>query len=34
MCAYAQQIGKLKVFCLIDCYDTLRLLRAYKKFGV
>jgi hypothetical protein len=31
MRAYAQQIGKLKLFCLIDGYDTLRLLRAYKK---
>lgn len=34
MRAYAQQIGKLKLFCLIDGYDTLRLLRAYEKCGL
>jgi hypothetical protein len=34
MRAYAQQIGKLKLFCLIDGYDTLRLLRAYNKCGL
>jgi hypothetical protein len=28
MRAYAQEIGKLKLFCLIDGYDTMRLLRA------
>jgi hypothetical protein len=34
MRAYAQQIGRLKLFCLIDGYDTLRLLHAYKKCGL
>jgi hypothetical protein len=34
MRAYAQQIGKLKLFCIIDGYDTLRLLHAYKKCGM
>jgi hypothetical protein len=34
MRAYAQRIGNLKLFCLIDGYDTMRLLRAYKKCGL
>jgi hypothetical protein len=34
MRAYAQQIGRLKLFCLIDGYDTIRLLRGYKKCGL
>jgi hypothetical protein len=34
MRAYAQQIGRLRLFCLIDGYDTLRILHAYKKCGV
>jgi hypothetical protein len=34
MRAYAQQIGNLKLFCLIDGYDTMRLLRAYRKCGL
>src|SRR5262249_33068164 len=33
MRAYAQQMGNLRLFCLIDGYDTVRLLRAYKKCG-
>lgn len=33
MRAYAQQFGNLRRFCLIDGYDTVRLLRAYKKCG-
>lgn len=34
MRAYAQQIGALRLFCLIDGHDTLRLLRAYGKCGL
>jgi hypothetical protein len=34
MRAYAQQMGKLRLFCLIDGYDTLRILHAYKKCGI
>ncbi|HVZ81327.1 MAG TPA: hypothetical protein VHE12_11120 [bacterium] len=34
MRAYATRVGNLKLFCLIDGYDTLRLLRAYKKCGL
>jgi hypothetical protein len=34
MRAYAQQIGQLKTFCLIDGYDTLRILGAYDKCGI
>jgi hypothetical protein len=34
MRAYAQQIGRLRLFCVIDGYDTMRLLRAYKKCGL
>jgi hypothetical protein len=33
MRAYAQQMGKPRLFCLIDGYDTIRLLRAYDKCG-
>jgi hypothetical protein len=33
MRAYAQQMGKPRLFCLIDGYDTLRLFRAYNKCG-
>lgn len=33
MRAYAQRMGNLRMFCLIDGYDTIRLLRAYKKCG-
>jgi hypothetical protein len=34
MRAYAQQMGNLRLFCIIDGYDTVRLLRAYKKCGL
>ena len=34
MRAYAQQVGNLRLFCLIDGYDTLRILKAYKKCGL
>jgi len=34
MRAYAQQMGNLRLFCLIDGYDTLRILGAYGKCGV
>jgi hypothetical protein len=34
MRAYAQQISNPRLFCLIDGYDTLRILRAYKKHRV
>lgn len=33
MRAYAQQMGKPRLFCLIDGYDTIRLLRAYRTCG-
>jgi hypothetical protein len=33
MRAFAQQIGMLRLFCVIDGYDTMRLLRAYNKCG-
>lgn len=33
MRAHAQQIGRLRLFCLIDGYDTIRLLKAYGKCG-
>ena len=33
MRAYAQQMGRPRLFCLIDGYDTLRILRAYGKCG-
>lgn len=33
MRAFAQQMGNLRLFCLIDGYDTIRLLRAYEKCG-
>ncbi len=33
MRAYAQQIGNPRLFCLIDGYDSARLLRAYGKCG-
>ena len=31
MRAFAQRMGNLRLFCLIDGYDTLRLLQAYGK---
>ena len=31
MRAYAQRMGDLRLFCLIDGYDTVRLLHAYKR---
>jgi hypothetical protein len=31
--AFAQQIGRLRLFCVIDGYDTVRLLEAYGKCG-
>ncbi len=34
MRAYAQRMGQLKSFCLIDGYDTLRILAAYQKCGI
>jgi hypothetical protein len=34
MRAFAQQVSNLRLFCLIDGYDTLRLLRAYEKCGL
>lgn len=33
MRAYAQRMGDLRLFCLIDGYDTIRLFRAYNKCG-
>lgn len=33
MRAYAQQMGRPRLFCLINGYDTLRILRAYGKCG-
>lgn len=33
MRAYAQQMGKPRRFCIIDGYDTLRILQAYGKCG-
>ncbi len=33
MRAFAQRMGDLRIFCLINGYDTVRLLRAYKKCG-
>jgi hypothetical protein len=34
MRAYAQQMGNPRLFCLIDGYDTIRILRAYGKCGL
>jgi hypothetical protein len=34
MRAYAQQMGKPRLFCIIDGFDTIRILRAYVKCGV
>jgi hypothetical protein len=34
MRAYAQRMGQLKTFCVIDGYDTLRILAAYNKCGL
>ena len=34
MRAYATRIHNLKMFCLIDGNDTLRILKAYKKCGL
>ena len=33
MRAYAQQIGRLRLYCIIDGYDTIRILEAYEKCG-
>jgi len=33
MRAYAQQMGNPRLFCLINGYDTLRVLQAYGKCG-
>lgn len=33
MRAFAQQMGNPRLFCLIDGYDTVRLLKAYQKCG-
>ncbi|OCJ05387.1 hypothetical protein A6U86_29455 [Rhizobium sp. AC27/96] len=33
MRAYAQQMGNPRIFCLIDGYDTIRILQAYGKCG-
>jgi hypothetical protein len=33
MRAFAQQVGRLRLFCLIDGYDTIRILKAYGKCG-
>ena len=34
MRAYAQRMGDLRLFCVIDGYETLRLLQAYGKCGL
>ena len=34
MRAYAQQMGRPRLFCLINGYDTIRILRAYGKCGL
>lgn len=34
MRAYAQRMGDLRTFCLIDGFDTLRILQAYGKCGL
>lgn len=34
MRAFAQQVGRPKLFCLIDGYDTIRVLTAYGKCGI
>jgi len=34
MRAYAQQMGRPRRFCIIDGYDTIRILRAYRKCGL
>lgn len=34
MRAYAQRMGQLRTFCVIDGYDTLRILAAYDKCGL
>ncbi|MBF0164376.1 MAG: hypothetical protein HQM01_07750 [Magnetococcales bacterium] len=33
MRTYAQRAGNLKICCIIDGYDTLRILKAYRKCG-
>lgn len=33
MRAYAQQIGRPRLYCIIDGYDTIRILEAYSKCG-
>lgn len=33
MRAYAQQIGRPRLYCVIDGYDTIRILEAYEKCG-
>ena len=34
MKAYASQTGKLRLFCVINGYDTLRILKAYSQCGL
>jgi hypothetical protein len=34
MRAYAQQMGNPRRFCIIDGYDTLRILKAYEKLDL
>lgn len=34
MRAYAQQMGNPRRFCIVDGYDTIRMLRAYNKCGL
>jgi hypothetical protein len=34
MRAFAQQTGRLRLFCIIDGYDTFRILSAYNKCGL
>ena len=34
MRAYAQQMNRPRQFCIIDGYDTIRILRAYNKCGL
>lgn len=34
MRAYAEQMGRPRLFCLIDGYDTVRVLSAYRKCGL
>lgn len=34
MRAFAQQMGNPRLFCMIDGYDTIRLLKAYNQCGL